>query len=487
MKLPTNETITVTGKPGTAQASKYYEYKDYTKTWLNHCPLCGKDGTLSDNPKGVPEHEITCDKSKGGCDADYDVCTGGDKLSNPRAYLQDANGRSNTKDSVDTSIGDGEGNATPTAGATAGSTSGGGQIKDKTFEDCIRRICAGTDSVFIVENNCAILFPYTDWLNFTLQSKLQKIEAKDIDPDVFSFEYNNTGTYNKVTATWGNISDTHQESSETVTEGKHTTKTEKNNPNGTVTISKQHDSLVRKYGVLEKIVDLKVPDKDTAEYLVDSLLVEYVREFNSSCKVRAINNKKYIGGTFYDVYNKFENESQRLYLNGYTMRMQQNEPLYFDLDLRYGPEGAEDIMDYQNFVGTGSGGTLNAGGPGQTMGSDAIEVGNNLAKLYGFCNKSGSESYGAMQSKGCGSCWAWSGALWTELHKIGYTVRVVNYATSMSSNHRSVQYKDESGQWQDYPYRDTNIPKLAYSTSGSTNGTVVVDENGKGSGADILS
>ena len=63
-----------------------YEYKSYTQSWVNYCPFCHKYDTLSDTPKdssrssSVPEGEITCDMSKGGCDADYCGVTGKDKL-----------------------------------------------------------------------------------------------------------------------------------------------------------------------------------------------------------------------------------------------------------------------------------------------------------------------------------------------------------------------------------------------------------------------
>ena len=59
-------------------------YKRYTKTWLNKCPWCGKTGTLTNNPKGVYEGEITCSMKKGGCDADYCGYCGGDKGGYPR-------------------------------------------------------------------------------------------------------------------------------------------------------------------------------------------------------------------------------------------------------------------------------------------------------------------------------------------------------------------------------------------------------------------
>lgn len=333
-------------------------------------------------------------------------------------------------------------------GPGGGSSEGtGAAIKDKTFEACIRRICAATDSIFIVENNAAILFPYTDWMAFTLHEKINTISSKEIDPDIYSFQYNNEGTYNKVTATWGGeelperfpdknankqteavdpnkikdtvsglvqesgiksaddlkkkISDTvisksgnsqlndvvknakvksfvHQYnenisiSSETVvTKNDKTTIEETNHPDGSVTISEQYDKLVDIYGVMEKRVESAVPNKETAQYIINSLLIQYVREFNNSCHVRAINQQKYLGGIFYTVENPLTKESELLYLHGYTMRTQKDEPLYIDLDFRYGPEGAEEILDYQHFGGGGGGGNTNASSTEEQIWKDA--------------------------------------------------------------------------------------------------------------------
>lgn len=58
----------------------------YTKTWVNHCPLCGANGVLRINPKGVYEVEITC----GRCDADFSGCSGYEKLCNWRGRLTPA-------------------------------------------------------------------------------------------------------------------------------------------------------------------------------------------------------------------------------------------------------------------------------------------------------------------------------------------------------------------------------------------------------------
>lgn len=47
-----------------------YSYRWHYKTWINKCAYCGHK--LLNNPKGVPERELTCSH----CDADFDGCSG---------------------------------------------------------------------------------------------------------------------------------------------------------------------------------------------------------------------------------------------------------------------------------------------------------------------------------------------------------------------------------------------------------------------------
>lgn len=92
------DTITCTGK-NTCGCCGYPKmpYKNYTRTYKNYCPACGRTGTLVFGPKNVVDGEITCGntgpacrnkgtvngkavtKSIRGCDADYCVQCGGDK------------------------------------------------------------------------------------------------------------------------------------------------------------------------------------------------------------------------------------------------------------------------------------------------------------------------------------------------------------------------------------------------------------------------
>ena len=287
-----------------------------------------------------------------------------------------------------------EGQCGSGTGSSSGTSSGSGgvQVKDKTFEKCIRRICAATDSVFLVENNAAVLFPYVDWLAFTLREKVQTITPKEIDPDIFSMEYQTQGSYNKVTIAWGGTSlperfpnnalmhkkyvEAQKTKTETTTKRQNTTQKITTNTDGTNLLSEQYDALVEQYGELEKRVETVVEDLETAQYLANALLVQYVRDFNNACQCRSLASRKYIGGTFYVVTNPFTYNKETLYLNGYTVRTQKDEPIYFDLDFRYGPESAEDLLDLQTLSGTG--GSSSSGGG--TMGGEAADI-NEIAKI----------------------------------------------------------------------------------------------------------
>ena len=70
--VPAITTVTVTAKPS---ADNNLPYVNHTTTWYNFCPLCGSYNTLTINPKGTYEVELTCSA----CQADYCAVTGKDK------------------------------------------------------------------------------------------------------------------------------------------------------------------------------------------------------------------------------------------------------------------------------------------------------------------------------------------------------------------------------------------------------------------------
>ena len=111
---------------------------------------------------------------------------------------------------------------------------------------------------------------------------------------------------------------------------------------------------------------------------------------------------------------------------------------------------------------------------GNASGKDMISIGNDLASKYSFCallaRDRGAKgyitnTYADMKKSGCGDCWAWSDALYTELNAAGIKTRIIQYRSSPQvSNHRSVQVW-QNGKWEDYPYRQTNISQYARNTT----------------------
>ncbi|BDZ70409.1 hypothetical protein GCM10025861_09260 [Methanobacterium petrolearium] len=74
--------------------------------------------------------------------------------------------------------------------------------------------------------------------------------------------------------------------------------------------------------------------------------------------------------------------------------------------------------------------------------------------------------------KGTGDCWDNSAALYGQLTSSGQRARIVQYASSWSSNHRSVQTWNGNG-WVDYDYKGNGYAQRYYATSGSSSGAVI--------------
>ncbi|MEN6328679.1 MAG: hypothetical protein ABFC91_00105 [Methanobacteriaceae archaeon] len=81
-------------------------------------------------------------------------------------------------------------------------------------------------------------------------------------------------------------------------------------------------------------------------------------------------------------------------------------------------------------------------------------------------------SYSSSGSKGTGDCWTNSEILYNKLKAQGYRVRIIQYATSMSSRHRSVQYYKD-GKWVNYDYKGNGYAMRYWYTSNYVNGKVI--------------
>ena len=129
---------------------------------------------------------------------------------------------------------------------------------------------------------------------------------------------------------------------------------------------------------------------------------------------------------------------------------------------------------------------------GQMMGTpDASETTITPAQMFEAITKLGnkytyklgsSSTYTNMKKTGNGDCWAFSELIFGELKRYGISCKIVQYATSEASNHRSVLYKDSNGNWTDFPYSAYGWNTMLGSTSNSKNGATIQEYKGQNMG-----
>lgn len=114
------------------------------------------------------------------------------------------------------------------------------------------------------------------------------------------------------------------------------------------------------------------------------------------------------------------------------------------------------------YVGTPTGESLSA--------NDIFDAIWNLAKKNKFkyqLHGNTTSTASGLESSRVGDCWAFSEWIFNQLKKYKVNCRVVQYATSQSKAHRTVQYKDKNNKWVDYPYGKHGWHSWLHSTSGS--------------------
>lgn len=121
------DTITVTGKPSCGHCSGKSPYSNVTRSYVNKCPFCGKTN-LTDTPKDpnrgrIPEGEITCGDGHApydnGCDADFCINCGHEKMSRDAAQLTPVGA---SFDGGDTGSSSGTAASTTSGGSTTSAT-----------------------------------------------------------------------------------------------------------------------------------------------------------------------------------------------------------------------------------------------------------------------------------------------------------------------------------------------------------------------------
>jgi hypothetical protein len=140
-----------------------------------------------------------------------------------------------------------------------------------------------------------------------------------------------------------------------------------------------------------------------------------------------------------------------------TMRYKKSTKKYRKVKVRYRYKGKwryKWVNKSYNSVSAHSSYSSSSYRPSATTGSwsDDPVLDGIMRSGSGFGYRSGVSTAAAMQSVGAGDCWAMSQYLNGQFQAAGYQSRVIQYATSYSSQHRSVQVYRNGG-WQTVPYR----------------------------------
>ena len=118
----------------------------------------------------------------------------------------------------------------------------------------------------------------------------------------------------------------------------------------------------------------------------------------------------------------------------------------------------------------------------QLTNDDIFKAITNEAFKYKYSLGGGSQTYTSMKKTGKGDCWGFSDLIMSFMRKYGITAKVVQYATAYSGQHRSVLYKNEKNEWEDFPYREYGWNKkfnnMLNNTSGSKRGGAVDTNKG---------
>ncbi len=114
-----------------------------------------------------------------------------------------------------------------------------------------------------------------------------------------------------------------------------------------------------------------------------------------------------------------------------------------------------------------SGSSTSGSSSTSSSGYSSASYGNSKYYSSGYSSGSGWSS-----GKGTGDCWDNSAALYSSLTSSGTKARIVQYANSYSSNHRSVQVWNGNS-WVDYNYKANGYSNRYYATSGSSSGKVI--------------
>ena len=361
------------------------------------------------------------------------------------------------------------------SGGTAGGSSGGSSDSGSgtvspllqgsmSFEDLIKEITEGIDLIVAMKRSTVVITDYegiyaeAKYLRDNYHSSVQAedISLWQIEDGTYELDVSEYGFYNTVKVHY---------------------------KNGTVTES--YEDLVQVYGKVTIEYEDKKLDKTSAIYKAKAYLAAHVRDFDMSVKVNMLHEAEIDIGDIVTLENPMtmrdhyrhsieKRDPEYLFVVGNSISWDGEGPILNSIELRYGAKSPErkEVPE----AGAGSGVSSGSSGFDGSINQAIDEVGKMAAKVSysGAC-----QTHDCVRSKNTGDCFGMSDFIACELESRGVTARIRGYPTYVDE-HRSVQYRNGSGQWVNFPYRKYGCDKRFNDTSGVNHSHAVKSTCGSG-------
>ena len=341
-------------------------------------------------------------------------------------------------------------------GTGTGTGTSGGAISpllegSMTFEELVAEICNGIDLIFVCKRSTVVVTDYegiyaeAKYLRDNYHSSVQSEDMSlwQLEEGTYELDVNEYGFYNTVIVEYKN--------------GK---------------VEESYEDLVRVYGKVSKTYKDKTLDKTSAIMKAKAYLAAHVRDFDMSVKANILHDGDIDIGDIVTLENpmtmrnqyrkdKEKRDPEYFFVIGNSINWDGAGPILNSIELRYGaksPEKKEVPETGASYSGSSSSSTGNV--------EQAInEVGQMASKISysGAC-----QTHDCVQQQGTGDCFGMSDFIACELLTRGVQARIRGYPTYVPE-HRSVQYMDSSGQWQNFPYRQFGCDTRFNDTSGVNN------------------
>ena len=344
------------------------------------------------------------------------------------------------------------------SGSSSGSSSGAispllqGSM---TFEELVGEICNGIDLIFVCKRSTVVV---TDYAGIYAEAKYLRdnyhssVEAEDmalwqLEDGTYELDVSEYGFYTEVKVHY---------------------------KNGTVTES--YEDLVRVFGHVTAEYTDKSINKTTAIMKAKAYLAAHVRDFDMSVKANLLHDADIDIGdivtlenpmTMRDTYrkDKYHRDPEYFFVMGNSISWDGNGPILNSIELRYGAKSPNKKEVPEMGASYSSSDSSSNSSNGDI--DKAIDEVGKLAKKISYSGAC--QTHDCVQEKKTGDCHGMSDYIACELESRGVSTQIREYAAS-ASNHRSVLYKDASGEWKRFPYRKYGVNYWFRDTDGVTKG-----------------